>query len=271
MINLNEKVIIITGASSGVGEALSICLAKKGSRIIMASRNMQKLEKIREYIKEKVPCKYEPLVYTFDITDSEAVKKLILFTLGKYKRIDILINNAGIGVYGPVEELHIPDIRNVMEVNYFGAVCCTLETLPHLKTNRNGLVVNIASVAGIYGIPFLSAYSASKAALLAFSQSIRSEYEKFGIKILNIYLNYTQTNFFINEKVTGGAVRPPGPYRSPSKVAETIVKKIQSGRKEVVLSVQGKILMYLHAIAPGLVNSCMKSIATRLKVNTIKK
>jgi len=179
--------------------------------------------------------------------------------------LDALVNNAGISVYGSAERTSAEHFRSVMEVNFFGAVHCMLEVLPLLREAGEGLVVNVASVAGMHGIPYLGAYGASKAALAALSQSLRAELACSGVSILVVYPGYTQTEIFRKEVNVGGARRPAGPYDSAEKAAEDIVRGMERGQGDIVLGAEGKALRIFRGVAPWFVDKAMGRMATRLR------
>lgn len=264
MEKIKSSRVLITGASSGIGKAMAFEFAGRGAKLAITSRRFNNLRKVAEDIKCAFPNLRVPLVIPCDVTDSESVGRLIKSCVDYFGGIDILINNAGIGVYGDTERTTLEDFRMVMEVNFFGAVHCVLEVLPLMKKKGKGMIVNIASVAAKHGVPYLGAYSASKAALVAFNQSLRAELSKSGISIMIVYPGYTQTDFFEKEKKVGGAHRPPGPYTSVQKVAKTIVRAIESEKQDLVFSLEGKALTFSQSLMPWLAEKAMEKIAYKL-------
>ena len=265
MAKIKGSRILITGASSGIGRATAFELAGKGAKLAIASRRLDPLRSVADEIKDAFPDIPAPFALPCDISDKENVSRVVKSCVGHFGGIDILINNAGIGVYGNTEMTTLEDFRSVMEVNFFGSIRCILEVLPLMKKAGKGLIINIASVAAKHGVPYLGAYSASKAALAALSQSLRAELAKSGISIMIVYPGYTQTEFFKNEKKVGGARRPAGPYASAKKVAKAIVKAIESERQDLVLSLEGKALTFSQSLMPWLVEKAMERIAYRLR------
>jgi short-subunit dehydrogenase len=179
--------------------------------------------------------------------------------------IDILVNNAGVCVYGDAEMATREDYQSVMGVNFYGALNCMMEAIPHMRQRRAGLIVNVSSLAAIHGVPYLAAYSASKAALVALSESIRAELASTGIRVMNVYPGYTDTEIFAAERKLGGARRPEGPYTSPVKVARAVFRAIEAGRNELILSPQGKAMAILRGAVPNLVVRAMDRIALVLR------
>jgi short-subunit dehydrogenase len=262
---LNDARIIITGASSGIGRALAYRMAAEGARIGLVARNRGRLVEVAEDIAKLYPVGPKPLVYSCDVGRMLSVSKLVRDFDLHYGGIDILINNAGTGVYGDVEKTTMKDFNMVMAVNYYGAANCMLKTLPVMK-KMGGVIVNITSVAARYGVPYLGAYGASKAALVALSQSLRAELSQSGVSIMIVYPGYTQTAFFDHEKKVGGARRPRGPFMSPEKVAQAISNAMIHGKDDLVLSREGKALTFSQRFLPWLVDIGMARIAQKLRV-----
>ena len=263
--SLKDARIIITGASSGIGKALACRMAAESARIGLVARNRDHLVEVATRIAKLYPRDHKPLVYACDVSRMQSVSEFIHDFNRNYGGIDILINNAGTGVYGDVERTMISDFNQVMDVNFYGAANCMLKALPALK-KTGGVIINITSVAAMYGVPYLGAYSASKAALVALSQSLRAELSDSGVSIMIVYPGYTQTAFFDHEKKVGGARRPRGHFMSPDKVANAISMAIIHGREELVLSKEGKALTISQRFLPWLVDIAMARIAQRLRV-----
>ena len=262
---LKQARTIITGASSGIGRALACRMAAEGARLGLVARNRCQLLELADRITKLYPDGPKPLVYPCDVNNMPAVSKLVGDFILYYGGIDILINNAGTGVYGDVEKTTLKDFNMVMAVNYYGAANLMLKALPVIK-KAEGLIVNITSVAALYGVPYLGAYGASKAALVALSQSLRAELSRSGVSVMIVYPGYTQTAFFDHEKKAGGARRPEGPFMSPEKVARAITKAIIHGKDDLVLSLEGKALKFSQRFLPWLVDIGMARIAKKLKV-----
>lgn len=266
MAKINGARVILTGASSGIGKAVAFKLARKGAKLVLTSRRLDLLENAAAEIKSAFPQTATPLAIACDVTNRKYVTGVVQFSLEHLGGVDILINNAGTGVYGAAEKTSLEDFRSLFEVNFFGAVHFVLEVFPLMRKAGRGLIVNISSLAAKHGVPYLAAYSASKAALAAFSQSLSAELAGSGISVLTVYPGYTQTDFFKKEKNVGGARRPDGPYASPQKVAQSVVRAIEKDSREAVLSAVGKALSICLGLTPGLVRKAMERIAHKLKI-----
>lgn len=265
MAKIKGSRVLITGGSSGIGRATAFEFAGKGAKLAITSRRLEPLRSVAEGIKDAFPKIQTPFALPCDVSNRGNVSRLVKSCMDHFGGIDILINNAGIGVHGNTEMTTLKDFHSVMEVNFFGSVHCILEVLPPMREIGKGLIVNIASVAAKHGVPYLGAYSASKAALAALSQSLRAELARSGISVMIVYPGYTQTDFFKNEKKVGGARRPVGPYASAKKVAKAIVKAIESEKLDLVLSLEGKALTYSQSLMPWLVERTMEKIAYKLR------
>jgi short-subunit dehydrogenase len=264
MSKVNGERVIITGASSGIGKAIAFALARKGARLVLTSRQFYLLEEVVQEIKYTFPEIIPPLAIACDVINREQVKRAIHFCVEHLDGVDILVNNAGIGVYGLCEKTSLEDFRSQMEVNYFGSIHFILEALPLMRKAGKGLIINVSSLAAKHGVPYLGAYSASKAALAVLGQSLNAELVRSGISVLTVYPGYTETNFFKKEKKVGGARRPDGPYTSPQKVAEAVVRAIDREKNELILTIEGKALSLCQGLMPWLVRSAMARIARNL-------
>lgn len=169
-----QKVVFITGASSGIGKAIGEYLLKKNYVVYGTSRNPQ-----------IVSNSYFPLIQ-LDVRDEKSIKNAILELIQKEGKIDILINNAGVGITGAIEEIPSSEIRNNFETNFFGPIQVIKAVLPYMREQRYGLILNITSIAGYMGLPYRGIYSASKGALELATEALRMEVKQFGIQLANI-------------------------------------------------------------------------------------
>jgi short-subunit dehydrogenase len=162
-MNFKEKVVLITGASSGIGCASAIQFAKKGANIVLVARRKKKLEQVAEDLKK---FNVSTLVCECDVSDKSQVQEMSKIVLEKYGSIDVLVNNAGFAIYGSVSNLTIEEIESQMATNYFGMVYCIKNFLPSMIKKKSGHIVNVASVAASFGLPGIAPYCASKFAML---------------------------------------------------------------------------------------------------------
>lgn len=171
---MDKKVILITGGSSGIGKATGEFLKQKGYSVFGTSRNPQQVKDAAF-----------PLVQ-LDVRDAESIKAAVAEVIQKAGRIDVLVNNAGVGITGPLEEIPAAEIKNNFETNLFGPIEVMKAVLPHMREQKSGLIVNVTSIAAYMGLPYRSVYSASKGALELITEALRMEVKGFGITISNI-------------------------------------------------------------------------------------
>jgi len=264
-MNFAGRRVLITGGSSGIGRAIADAVAKRGGILCLAARDGARLQKAADEIAASFPSHPNPLAIPCDVTDGPAVRRLVAECRNHLGGLDILFNNAGICVYGPVERTGAEDFAGVMAVNFQGAVNCILEVLPVMRQQGSGRIVNTGSVAALHGVPYLAAYSASKAALAAATQALRAELSGSGINITTVYVDYTQTGIFAAEKNVGGARRPAGPYAPAPKVAEAIVRAVERGKGDFAVSARGRALIIARTLAPGIVERNMNRLAEELR------
>src|ERR671918_3014178 len=193
----NKPVAVVTGSSSGIGYETSLLMARNGFFTYATMRSTDKSNKIIDLIRnEKLPLE----VLRLDVTDDKSVKEAIERIANEQGRIDVLVNNAGYALLGPLEELSIQEFKEQFETNVFGVVRVTKEILPIMRRQLHGTIVNISSIAGRIGFPLTSAYVSSKFALEGLSESMAYEVEQFGIKVILVEPGVIKTNFPNNIK-----------------------------------------------------------------------
>lgn len=192
--SMTDKSVIVTGSSSGIGKEISLILARNGYNTFATMRNLDKSSELRSIAtNEKISTlQFEQL----DVTDEQSVQAAINNIHEKTGKIDILINNAGYGLVGAFEDTSISEIRQQYETNFFGLIRTTQAVLPIMRAQKSGLIVNISSGVGRFGIPTLSAYASSKFAVEGLSESMSYELEPFGIRVVLIEPGVIKTNFF---------------------------------------------------------------------------
>ncbi len=217
MIPLQNQVVIVTGASRGIGRAIALLFATQGARVVLAARNTRELEKVARQISLQ---NCQALVIRCDVTQENQVKNLIKKTLQKYRRIDILINNAGLGIHKPILEFTSKDWDTTLDTNLKGPFLCTREVLPVMIKQKGGQIINIGSLAGKNPIANLAAYCASKFGLIGFSESVGLEVRNHNIK-LNLLLPGTVDTFFGKRKPQAKPGQHPENALTAEEVAES--------------------------------------------------
>lgn len=251
-----DKVVMVTGASSGIGRELAHQLAAQGALLSLAARDAQRLETVKA---ECENCGAKAIAVSTDVSDQTQCAALIQRTLEEYQRIDVLVNNAGITMWANFEDLADLDmLERIMRVNYFGSVYCTYFSLPHLK-QTHGQIVGISSLTGKTGVPTRSGYAASKHAMAGFFDSLRIELAPYGVGITMIYPGFVSSE--VRERAAGADGQPLG--KSPvkehqvmtvEKCVQLILEAMAHRKRELVMTLRGKIGLWLKLISPGLVD-----------------
>jgi short-subunit dehydrogenase len=252
---MKNKVVVITGSSSGIGEACARLFAEQGSKVVLAARNEKRLTQITQDILNNGN---EAIFFVTDISKEKDCKLLIEKSVSHYGKIDILINNAGISMRAILNELDTSVIQKVMDVNFFGTVFCTKYALPHILKEK-GSVVGVSSIAGYKGLPGRCAYSASKFAMQGFLESIRIENLKNKLHVLIACPGFTSSNIRNTALNKYGQVQSESPrdeqqMMSPEQVAKQIYLSIKKRQNTLVLTINGKLTVFLNKLFPNLVD-----------------
>lgn len=255
---MNGKVAIITGASSGIGLACANEFASRGASVVLAARNEQKLKEIESTLTGKG---YSVFIVKTDVTIQEDCENLIALTLQEFGRIDYLLNNAGISMRALFSTVDLKVIRQLMEVNFFGAVYCTKYALPHIIKTK-GSIVGITSIAGFFGLPARTGYSASKFALQGFLETIRVENFRNGVHVLIAAPGFTATNIrksalTANGSQQGASPRNESKMMSSEEVARRIARGIIRRRRKIIMTVQGKLVVVARRILPVIIDKML--------------
>jgi len=253
---VKDNVVVITGASKGIGAELARQLAAKGSKLVLAARSEKELEEVAAACK-----KLGASVVTVkaDVTTERDCQAIVAGAMVAYGRLDALVNNAGATMWARFEDIEDMEIlKRIMDVNYMGAVYCTKHALPLLKQSK-GLIVGISSLAGRTGVPTRTGYSAAKHAMTGFFDSLRIELEDSGVAVTMIYPGFVATG--IRENATGPDGKPilvspvkEGEVMSVGDCARRIVTAMQRREREVVMTARGKIGLILKVFAPSLID-----------------
>ena len=252
---LNNRRALITGASSGIGRALTLELAKHGVDLVLVARREQRLAEVAAEISR---LGRRAVCVAGDVTDAASRVRALEAARTQLGGLDILINNAGVAAHGRFAEANPGRVRPIMEVNFFAPVDFIREALPLLREGVQPMVVNIGSILGRRGSPHKTEYSASKFAIHGFSEAVRPELARLGIDVLVVAPGPTETEHF-NALLEGSAKLPWGnpPRRAADKVARSIVRAIESNKHEIVTGLRGRALLLLNRIAPRLVDRIM--------------
>ncbi len=254
--DFNNNVVVITGASKGIGAELAWQLAGKGARLVLAARNEKELEAAAERCRKRGA---SVVTVKADVSVERDCQAIVAGAVLAFGRLDTLVNNAGASMWARFEDIRDMSIlERLMQVNYMGAVYCTHHALPHLRESQ-GRIVGVSSLAGMIGVPTRTGYSAAKHAMRGFFDSLRIELDGSGITVTMIYPGFVATG--IRENATGPDGKPilvsPVKEREVMSVedcAARIVKAIERREREVVMTARGKMGQWLKLLAPSLVD-----------------
>jgi short-subunit dehydrogenase len=260
---MQNKVVIITGASSGIGKALAEKYASEGWNLVLAARRIERLHTLEENLKN-----IEVLSVKTDITLESDCKNLIDKAVEKFGRIDILINNAGISMRALFENVDLQVLRRVMDVNFWGTVYCTKYALPHLLSVK-GSLVGVISVGGYLGLPGRTGYSASKFAVRGFLDTVRVENRRSGLHVLVAAPGFTSSEIrksalTANGKQQGETPRNENKMMSAEECAGHIYKAVKRRRRKIILTlVEGKLTVFMAKMWADLVDGVMYRMFAR--------
>jgi len=242
---------VVTGGSSGIGQAIALALARQGARVLVTARRGDRLEQLVGDIRLLPGEAYSVIG---DITDVRTRNEVLRVAESELGGLDILVNNAGIGAVGPFQRASPERLRAIMEVNFFAPLELTRGALPLLQKGYRPIIVNVGSVLGHRAVPKKSEYCASKFALHGFSDALRAELARQGIDVLLVSPSTTSSEFF-DRVISSEPMNLPWKtlgQMSCDQVARKAVRAIRAGKHEVILSAGGKFLVWLDRLCPRL-------------------
>jgi len=253
--SVRDKVVIITGASMGIGRAVALELARKKAKLVLAARSSEKLFQLQIEIDHMGA---ECMVAPTDVTIPAAIDHLVEGTVTRFGGIDVLVNNAGYGLWGILEKLPMDEIRNVFETNFFGAIAMAKAVIPEMKKRGGGVIVNVESVVGLRSLPGSGAYCATKHALHAFSESMRIELKPHRIHVCSFCPGITQSEFSKNRvEIDFHTEFSKILSMSSERCAQLIVRAIERRKRQVVTTWSGKFVHLMQRISPRILDGLM--------------
>lgn len=254
-IFLQGKVVIISGASSGIGKATAEVFGRAGASLVLAARNTQQLDEVVLSLQKEG---IQAIGVKTDVSIEQDCKNLIDVALSTYGKIDIFINNAGISMRALFEDVSLEVLKQVMNINFWGTVYCTKYALPHLLQSK-GTLIGISSIAGKKGLPGRSGYSASKFAMEGFLECIRIENRKKGLTVLSVCPGFTASNIRNSALAADGSQQGESPRNEKNMmpaitVAENILKAVRQQKRDLILTPNGKITVWLNKWMPAFVD-----------------
>jgi short-subunit dehydrogenase len=247
------KVAIITGASSGIGKAIALDLARRRATVILASRNGKELISVRDEIFQSGG---KAIAIPTDVREEEACKSLVEETLNACGQIDILVNNAGISMNAGIGEVNTEVLRSLMETNFWGTVHCTKFALTHIL-ERKGSIVGISSISGLTPLPGRSGYVASKHAMNGFLETLRVEYLHKELHVMLVHPGFTRSNIRYSALDKDGATLSTSPFNEEGLMsAERVAREVSLGlryrKKNLILSTEGRLITWVYRRMPNL-------------------
>lgn len=267
---LQDKVVLITGSSRGLGLALAEEFGRHGAKLILTARDPDELERARLLLLKKgaVRDAYNLFVVPADLRSLEEAERLVQLATGHFGRIDILVNNAGVITVGPIENQNAQDFRDVMDSNFFTGVHCALSVLPQMLARKDGAIVNITSIGGKVAVPHLAPYTASKFAAVGFSEAMNAELRCKGIRVTTVCPGLMRTGSHLNALFTGDMDREyrwfslgasfPGISTAASSAARKIVRAVTSGASEIAITPQAIVAARLASVSPEVTTRLMQ-------------
>lgn len=258
-LRLQNKTVVITGASSGIGKATALEFARRGANLIIGARRSELLDEVASACRSTgVHC----TSVVADVANREDCKRLI-DAAGK---VDVLVNNAGFAIFDSIEKASPNDLQQMMETNYFGTVWCTQAALPGMLERRDGVIVNVSSIAGLMGYAGMGGYCATKFAIVGFTEALRDEVIGRGVRVSLICPGTTETSFFT--KAERGKM--PGASRlilaiKPERVAKAICNSAEVGRYRHILPFAAALYMRLKEVSPRTAHFFMRRVSALME------
>lgn len=248
--SLQDKVIIVTGASSGIGKALATSALARGAKVAVCARNKEKLQAVfKENISDKL------FLFQADVSKEQDCKEFVEAVAAQWQHIDVLINNAGISMRAMFQELDLKVLRELMDINFWGAVHCTKYALPYIISAK-GSIAGISSIAGYRGLPARTGYSASKFALQGFLESLRTELLYTGVNVLWACPGFTASNIRNTALTANGSAQEETPLKenklmTAEECATIILKGIEKRKRTIVMTPLGKATVWMNKLFPS--------------------
>jgi short-subunit dehydrogenase len=271
-MSLKGKIVIITGASSGIGKAMAEEFARRGANLVLGARQYVALCELAQSLEKQY--NIHAVAVQCDVTVEDDCKFLINQALVTYKRIDVLINNAGISMRALFNDADISVLKRLMDVNFWGTVYCTKYALPQIVKNQ-GSVVGVSSIAGYKGLPGRTGYSASKFAMNGFLDSLRVENLKTGVHVMTACPGFTASNIRNTALTKDGSEQSESSMdenkmMSAEAVARLIVDGVEARKRTIIMTFQGKLTVLLSKFFPSLLDKMVYNVFAKEKDPLLK-
>ncbi|HUK37180.1 MAG TPA: SDR family oxidoreductase [Vicinamibacterales bacterium] len=257
-----SRVIAITGASAGIGRATALRLARDGASIAICARRGNRLDEVAAEI---AAAGGQALPIVADVTSEDAMQTFVARALERFGTLDVMMCNAGFGIYGAIDDIPPAQMRKLMDINFFGTYYAARAALPIFRSQQRGHIVIVSSIVGKRGVPYMGAYSATKFAQVGMAECLRSEVQGSNIHVTVVCPVSTATEFVdVMTRETGGSVSQSlGPAQSVDEVAEAIARSLEHPRPEVYPYRKARALVLLNAIAPGFTDKVVQKFGRK--------
>jgi short-subunit dehydrogenase len=262
-MSIAGKVVVVTGASMGIGEAIVSRFLREGASVVLSSRDLSRVEAARQ----RAGAPERTLAVACDVTVREQIDALLAGTIERFGRVDIWVNNAGFGLVDSVERMDMAACRQMFDTNLFGTIECMKAVSPVLKQQRSGAIVNISSMAGLISVPYMSAYGATKHALNCIGYAARLELAPFGVHVNTVCPGFVQTDFGLHMVRGSESLRVAGNRKhgvTAARVADAVWHAYRFNRREVVVPWSGNLLVSFSRLFPGVFNWGMLRMLRRM-------
>lgn len=259
------RVVLITGASSGIGEAAAREFARRGDHVVLAARRIERLQQLAAELQARFP-ECRPLAVRVDVTQAEDIQACVRDAIAEYGRLDVLFANAGVSGLGWLEDLDpVEDIAGLLRTNLEGVILTAREVLPHMQARRRGHIILMSSLAGWIPMPTYSVYAASKFGLRGFGRALRREVSAWGIDVSTVFVGAVETGFAseaVKRRKTG-LTTPPGLVVSPERLARVILRLTQRPRATVVMPGILRPVIWLETLWPWVIDRLSETVFVR--------
>jgi short-subunit dehydrogenase len=257
-MRLNGQVVVVTGASMGIGEAIAKMFAEEGAQVVLSSRSLERVEAARSRIGNLAGT----LAVECDVSDPAQSEGLLRATLDRFGRVDVWVNNAGFGLVDSIQRMDMSACRKMFDTNLFGTIQCIQHVIPVMRQQGSGCIINVSSVAGFIGVPYMAAYGATKHALNCVSRATRVELQGTGVRILNVCPGFVETQFSANairgtDRKKMRAANQRG--ISAEQVARATLYGYVGNKREIVVPWFYNLVILAYRMFPRVIENAMRA------------